>query len=71
MAKKRRTSSRRIHWRATPLKSSFMAAAMLGLFISAYWIFPDYGITWGTTFFVLFGLMFIAALISMSKAPIE
>ncbi len=70
MAKKRKTSSRKIHWRATPLKSSFMAVAMLGLFISAYLIYPDYGLTWGVTLMVLFGLMFIASLVSMSKAPV-
>ena len=47
-----------------------MAVAMLGLFISAYLIYPDYGLTWGVTLMVLFGLMFIASLVSMSKAPV-
>jgi len=56
-------------WHAVPLKSSFMVSAMLGILISAYWVYPQ-NFNWGVTFMLVFGAMFIAALISMTKAPI-
>lgn len=72
-SKGRKTSSKppvkALRWHATPLKGSFMALSILGFFITAYLIYPqsqDYGIA----FFVVFTAMFIASLISMTKAPV-
>ncbi len=56
-------------WHAAPLKGSFMVLAMLGFFISAYLIYPK-SINYGFTFMIIFTLMFIASLISMTKAPV-
>jgi hypothetical protein len=56
-------------WHAVPLKSSFMALSIIGFLISAYMVYPvntDYGLA----FLIVFGLMFVASLVSMSKAPI-
>jgi len=56
-------------WHAVPLKGSFMITAMLGFLISAYWVYPQ-SFNYGLTFMIIFALMFIAALVSMTKAPI-
>jgi hypothetical protein len=55
-------------WHAVPLKSSFMATAMLGFFISAYYVYPQ-SINYGSAFMFVFVAMFVAALVSMS-APV-
>ena len=55
-----------------PLKSSFMLISMLGFMISV--VYTSYGTiseTWGFTFGFMFALMFVAALISMTHAPID
>lgn len=57
-------------WHAVPLKGSFMITAILGFLISAYWVYPQ-SFNYGITFMIIFGLMFIASLISMTKAPVE
>lgn len=56
-------------WHAVPLKSTFMLIAILGFLISAYWILPK-SLSFGTAFMLLFAAMFVAALISMTKAPV-
>lgn len=54
-------------WHAVPLKGSFMVLSILGFLISAYMINNrDYRIT----FMIVFGVMFVASLVSMTKAPI-
>lgn len=55
---------------AAPLPSSFFLTSILGILITAfYWnrIGEDYAFT----FILVFALMFIASLISMSRAPVE
>ena len=54
--------------KVVPLKSSFMLFAILGFLISIYII---ENATWRITFLILFAVMFIASLVSMSKAPLE
>jgi len=56
-------------WHAAPLKGSFMVTAMLGFLISAYWVYPQ-SFNFGFAFMLIFAAMFIASLISMTKAPI-
>ena len=56
-------------WHAVPLKGSFMVMAILGFFISAYIIFPR-SINFGVASMIVFAAMFLAALVSMTKAPV-
>lgn len=56
-------------WHAAPLKGSFMVTAMLGFLISAYWVYPQ-SFNYGLAFMLIFAVMFVASLISMTKAPI-
>lgn len=56
------------HWMPAPLPTSFMLVAILGFIISALWVFPM-SYNWGLTFIIFFSLMFIAAIIAMTKAP--
>ena len=54
--------------RIAPLPASFMLTAILGFFISAIYIY-NISPTWGLTFSIIFALMFVASLISMTYAP--
>lgn len=56
-------------WHASPLKNSFMAFSMLGILISVYYIYP-LSQNFGLAFLLVFLAMFIASLISMTKAPV-
>lgn len=60
-----RTFSR---WHAAPLKGSFMLTAILGILISAFWVYPQ-SFNYGITFMIIFAIMFIASLVSMTKGP--
>ena len=53
--------------RPAPLKSSFMAASMLGFLVSALYI-PQYSRSWAFAFGLLFILMFVASMLSMVRA---
>ena len=59
----------KLKWHAAPLKGSFMVTAMLGLLISIYYVFPQ-SFNFGLAFMFIFAAMFIASLISMTKAPV-
>lgn len=68
----RKKVSRKTHpsrWHAAPLKGSFMVTAILGFLISAYWVYPQ-SISYGVAFMLVFVAMFVASLISMTKAPV-
>ena len=52
-----------------PLKSSFMATAIVGFIISAMYVYKA-SKTWGFTFMLFFGAMFIASMISMTYSPV-
>ncbi|MFP4424322.1 MAG: hypothetical protein ACLFP2_03750 [Candidatus Woesearchaeota archaeon] len=52
-----------------PLKGSFMIMSIIGLVIS-FNVINTYP-SWGFAFMIVFTLMFIASLISMTYAPIE
>ena len=56
-------------WRAVPLKGSFMVTAIIGFLLSYYYIYPvSYNMGIACLFF--FAIMFIASLVSMTKAPL-
>ena len=54
-------------WHAVPLKGSFMVLSIIGFLITAYLVpSGDYKIA----FMIVFVAMFVASLVSMTKAPI-
>jgi beta-lactamase regulating signal transducer with metallopeptidase domain len=56
--------------KVVPLKSSFALASLLGFLIVV--IYRDrIGYDWSFALGFLFALMFVASMVSMSKAPIE
>lgn len=57
-------------WHAVPLSASFMVTAILGFVISVFWVYPQ-SETYGFSFALVFVLMFIAGMISMTKAPVS
>jgi hypothetical protein len=67
---KRKSSTKKIKkWYAVPLNSSFMVSSMLGFLISAYWVYPQ-SKNYSLAFMFVFGAMFVASLVSMTKAPL-
>ena len=53
-------------WHAVPLKGSFMVLSIIGFLITAYLVpSGDYKIA----FMIVFVAMFIASMVSMTKAP--
>lgn len=58
-----------LKWKAVPLKGSFMVTAILGFFISYYYVY-SVSLGFGVVCMFIFTLMFIASLISMTKAPL-
>tara|TARA_Y100000310_G_C20579472_1_gene762225 strand:+ start:518 stop:781 length:264 start_codon:yes stop_codon:yes gene_type:complete len=56
-------------WHAVHLKGSFMLMAIVGFLVTAYLIFPE-NTTWGMAFLLVFGAMFVASIISMTKEPL-
>jgi hypothetical protein len=57
-------------FRPAPLSSGYMLASILGFLISVIAIVP-FSLQWGVTLALIFGMMFIASVISMTYAPIE
>lgn len=57
-------------WNPSPLKGSFMIISMLGFLVTAYLIYPN-SEDFGIAFMLVFVTMFIASIISMTKAPIK
>jgi hypothetical protein len=55
-------------WHVVPLKGSFMVFSMVG-FLSAAYLISHPG--WRLSFIIVFTMMFIASLISLSKAPVK
>ena len=53
-----------------PLTGGYMITSIVGLIISAIYVFPRSN-TWGFTFTIFFTLMFIASLIAMTYGPDE
>jgi len=53
-----------------PLKGGFMISSIVGLLISSIYVIPR-NATWGFTFSILFVLMFVASVISMTYGPDE
>ncbi|MEM4336833.1 MAG: hypothetical protein QXG86_02400 [Candidatus Woesearchaeota archaeon] len=56
--------------RIAPLPGSFMLASMLGFAISLVWVWPS-SKPFGFAFMIIFASMFIASIVSLTKAPVE
>jgi hypothetical protein len=59
-----------VFYKVTPLSAGFMLTSIIGAIISAKFVY-DVSPSWGFTFFLFFVVMFIAALVSMTLAPID
>jgi len=57
-------------FKIAPLSGTFMITAILGFLISTIYIFPKSN-PWGLAFSILFAIMFVAAMISTTYAPVE
>jgi len=72
LAKKRLTKKKSIkripRWHAAPLKGSFLVTSILGFFLSYYYVYPVSN-KFGFACMLIFVIMFIASLVSMTKAP--
>ena len=72
MAKKKVTKKRIkkfSRWQAVPLKGRFMVTAILGVLLSKYYVYPvSYNL--GIASMLVFGIMFFAAVVSMTLSPI-
>ena len=70
MAKKARRSSAKKaapqKWHAVPLKGSFMVLSIIGFLITAYLVHDT---NYKSAFMLVFIAMFIASMVSMTKAP--
>ncbi|MGV8168536.1 MAG: MFS transporter [Candidatus Nanoarchaeia archaeon] len=53
--------------RYAPLSSGFMVTSIIGFLVSI-WLIMDWSQSWGFTFALFFAMMFIASMISMTKA---
>lgn len=56
-------------WHPAPLKSSFMLLSILGFFVTIFMVLPRFP-SMGTAFLIVFIAMFVAAVVSMTKAPV-
>ncbi|MBN1386543.1 hypothetical protein JW968_06255 [Candidatus Woesearchaeota archaeon] len=61
--------------RFAPLSGTFMIASIIGFFISVFILWRIEGCascpTWAFTFAILFAVMFLASIVSMTHAPSE
>ena len=64
-----KAKKRRVKWHAAPLKGSFMVIAIIGFLLSIYIVY-DYSTNFAVALMLIFTAMFVASLISMTKAPI-
>jgi len=58
------------HFQAAPLSSSFMLASIIGFLISVLYVWKLEK-SFGFTFAIIFGVMFVASIVSMGHAPVE
>ena len=58
-------------FKAAPLPHEWMITSIIGFFISLLMVYPAYSKKWGAAFMLIFVLMFIAAVVSMSNATTE
>lgn len=57
--------------KVAPLSSGFALISVLGFMVSAVYRSELFNDTWAFTFMLIFAIMFVASMISATKAPIE
>jgi len=57
-------------FKAAPLTRTFMIISIIGFLVSAIWVFPRTA-SYGFAFSLVFALMFVASLISMTYADVD
>ncbi len=57
-------------WKAKPISSTFFMTSIIGFLASLYAVYPM-SVRYGFLLMLAFGLMFIASLVSMTKAPLK
>ena len=57
-------------FKVAPLTGSFMIMAILGFIISTLYVYPRTA-SYGVSFAIVFALMFVASMISMSYADVD
>lgn len=57
-------------FKVAPLHSSMMLVSMAGFIISSFFLTHPVFMSWAWAFMIVFVIIFIATMISMSKAPI-
>lgn len=58
-------------FKTAPLSSNFMLISMFGFIISAFFLTHPIVKSWAWAFIIVFALMFISSMISMSKTPLD
>ncbi|TKJ17277.1 hypothetical protein CEE44_01955 [Candidatus Woesearchaeota archaeon B3_Woes] len=56
-------------FKVAPLNSQFMLTSMLGFLISVIWV-KNISLSWGIAFALVFALMFISSIVSMTHGPV-
>ena len=65
-----RTSEVYIQMKFAPLSGGFMITSMIGFLIATMFL-PQYSPTWAVVIGVISVMLFVASVISMTKAPVE
>lgn len=52
----------------TPFDSTWSLASILGMFVSLLYVMPEISLSWGFAFFIVFLVMFISSMVTMTKA---
>ena len=58
------------HFKAAPLSSGFMLASIIGFLVSVVYVW-NLNKSFGFTFAIIFAVMFVASIVSMTHAPVE
>ncbi len=58
-----------MRYKVYPLSGTFMITAILGFFISVFYVY-DLSAPWGFTFSLFFVLMFVASMIALTHASV-
>ena len=58
-----------VYMKYAPLKASFMGVSIIGFLVAVIYV-REFSVNWAFAMGFVFGLMFIASLITMEKAPI-
>jgi hypothetical protein len=67
---KKKEETRHPFYKSAPLSSNYMLSSIVGFLMSVFLIIPKFSLKWGFTFCVVFGIMFISSIISMTAAPV-